>query len=262
MKKIHFSLDIIIEIGWLAIFLLSPIYFDTLIYQPFPTAWQVSFYTLLQITLFFWLIKIIFNFSEFKNEFKKRVKYILPFFIFLIFVFISTLLSRSLSFSFWGSYERCFGFLTWLHLFLFYCLLIFNLKTKDQLTKLIGVIFGTTFFICLYGVIQLFGFDFIKWEVNPSESYRIFSSLGQPNFLASWLLLVLPLISLFFFYCFNLAQKNGWQTIISHRSGETNDTFIADLAVAANASFIKAGAPNRGERVAKYNRLLEIEEII
>ena len=207
MKKIHFSLDIIIEIGWLAIFLLSPIYFDTLIYQPFPTAWQVSFYTLLQITLFFWLIKIIFNFSEFKNEFKKRVKYILPFFIFLIFVFISTLLSRSLSFSFWGSYERCFGFLTWLHLFLFYCLLIFNLKTKDQLTKLIGVIFGTTFFICLYGVIQLFGFDFIKWEVNPSESYRIFSSLGQPNFLASWLLLVLPLISLFFFYCFNFWRK-------------------------------------------------------
>ncbi|OQB44304.1 MAG: Enolase [Parcubacteria group bacterium ADurb.Bin159] len=62
--------------------------------------------------------------------------------------------------------------------------------------------------------------------------------------------------------CFDLAQKNGWQTIISHRSGETNDTFIADLAVAANASFIKAGAPNRGERVAKYNRLLEIEEII
>jgi putative inorganic carbon (HCO3(-)) transporter len=72
---------------------------------------------------------------------------------------------------------------------------------------LIGVIFGTTFFICLYGVIQLFGFDFIKWEVNPSESYRIFSSLGQPNFLASWLLLVLPLISLFFFYCFNFWRK-------------------------------------------------------
>lgn len=50
----------------------------------------------------------------------------------------------------------------------------------------------------------------------------------------------------------------GWEPIISHRSGETNDTFIADLAVAVGAKYIKAGAPARGERVAKYNRLFEI----
>jgi enolase len=60
--------------------------------------------------------------------------------------------------------------------------------------------------------------------------------------------------------CIDLAQKNNYQVVISHRSGETNDDFIADLAVAVNAQFIKAGAPNRGERVAKYNRLSEIEE--
>ncbi|MFW6102885.1 MAG: phosphopyruvate hydratase [Chloroflexota bacterium] len=56
------------------------------------------------------------------------------------------------------------------------------------------------------------------------------------------------------------AQKEGWTTIISHRSGETEDTTIADLAVATNSGFIKTGAPARGERVAKYNRLLRIEE--
>ncbi|MBI3955492.1 phosphopyruvate hydratase [Candidatus Gottesmanbacteria bacterium] len=55
-----------------------------------------------------------------------------------------------------------------------------------------------------------------------------------------------------------LAQKNNIKTIISHRSGETNDSFIADLAVAVNADMVKFGAPTRGERVAKYNRLLEI----
>ena len=49
---------------------------------------------------------------------------------------------------------------------------------------------------------------------------------------------------------------------ISHRSGETNDAFIADLAVAVKAPFIKAGAPARGERVAKYNRLLHLEETL
>jgi len=56
------------------------------------------------------------------------------------------------------------------------------------------------------------------------------------------------------------AQQAGWTTIISHRSGETEDTTIADLAVASNSAFIKSGAPCRSERLAKYNRLLRIEE--
>jgi enolase len=57
-----------------------------------------------------------------------------------------------------------------------------------------------------------------------------------------------------------LAQSHGMNAIISHRSGETEDTFIADLAVATNAGQIKTGAPARSERVAKYNQLLRIEE--
>ena len=58
----------------------------------------------------------------------------------------------------------------------------------------------------------------------------------------------------------NLAQKNNFKTIISHRSGDTEDTFIADLAVATKSSQIKTGSLARSERVAKYNRLLRIEE--
>ena len=57
-----------------------------------------------------------------------------------------------------------------------------------------------------------------------------------------------------------LAKSFGWKIMVSHRSGETNDDFIADFAVGIGADFIKAGAPARGERVAKYNRLLRIEE--
>ena len=59
-----------------------------------------------------------------------------------------------------------------------------------------------------------------------------------------------------------LAQKNNFGIMISHRSGETTDSTIADLAVAVGAERIKSGAPSRGERVEKYNRLMEIEEII
>ncbi|MBR3270460.1 MAG: phosphopyruvate hydratase, partial [Clostridia bacterium] len=57
-----------------------------------------------------------------------------------------------------------------------------------------------------------------------------------------------------------MAHKAGYTAIVSHRSSETEDTTIADLAVALNAGQIKTGAPSRSERVAKYNRLLRIEE--
>ena len=62
------------------------------------------------------------------------------------------------------------------------------------------------------------------------------------------------------FAALRLAQESGYGTVISHRSGETSDAFIADLAVATGAGQIKAGAPARGERVAKYNQLLRLRE--
>ena len=57
-----------------------------------------------------------------------------------------------------------------------------------------------------------------------------------------------------------LARKNKYRMIISHRSGETEDTFIADFAVGLNIPFIKTGSLSRGERIAKYNRLMKIED--
>ncbi|MFH1325991.1 MAG: phosphopyruvate hydratase [Candidatus Falkowbacteria bacterium] len=63
------------------------------------------------------------------------------------------------------------------------------------------------------------------------------------------------------FECVKLAKKNKYKIFVSHRSGETTDDFIADLAVAVGADYVKFGAPNRGERVCKYNRLMAIEEM-
>lgn len=62
--------------------------------------------------------------------------------------------------------------------------------------------------------------------------------------------------------CIRLAQKHSYKVIVSHRSGETTDDFIVDLAVACGADYLKAGSLSRGERLAKYNRLLEIADII
>lgn len=60
----------------------------------------------------------------------------------------------------------------------------------------------------------------------------------------------------------NLARKANWKVITSHRSGETNDSFIADFAVGVGSDYVKFGAPSRGERVAKYNRLSSIDQEI
>jgi enolase len=59
-----------------------------------------------------------------------------------------------------------------------------------------------------------------------------------------------------------LARKNGYRTIVSHRSGETEDTAIADIAVATNCGQIKTGSLSRTDRIAKYNRLFRIEEML
>jgi len=59
-----------------------------------------------------------------------------------------------------------------------------------------------------------------------------------------------------------MAQNNGFNTIMSHRSGETEDSTIADLAVALNCGQIKTGSASRTDRIAKYNQLLRIEEIL
>ena len=60
----------------------------------------------------------------------------------------------------------------------------------------------------------------------------------------------------------NLAFKSKWTVVVSHRSGDTEDSFIADLVVGLNAGQSKFGAPARSERIAKYNRLLRIEEVL
>jgi len=60
---------------------------------------------------------------------------------------------------------------------------------------------------------------------------------------------------------FNISKKANWKVIVSHRSGETEDNYISDLAYGINADYVKFGAPSRGERTSKYNRLLEIKEI-
>jgi len=219
--KIRFWLDI----SCLAVFLIVPFYFGQFFLKPFPIAWQISFYGCLLFCFFFWVLEVINSFfsrkgmkqdKKFSLSNKDLFLAVVPFFIFIVVNFLSSLFSEHSLISFWGSYERGFGFLTWLFLFLFYCFLIFNLKTKDQLVKIIGVIIGVNLFVCLYGLLQLTGFDFIQWSEEPVLTKRVFSTLGQPNFLGSWLVLTMPLIfwSLVFALLKAIKEKKSFLVVL------------------------------------------------
>lgn len=92
--------------------------------------------------------------------------------------------------------------------------------------------------------------EYLQKGINEAASTAILVKLNQIGSLTETLETI------------KLAQSNNQQVIISHRSGETEDTMIADLAVATNADFIKTGSFSRSERLCKYNRLLEIENIL
>lgn len=90
----------------------------------------------------------------------------------------------------------------------------------------------------------------IEWGIKEKLANAVLIKLNQIGTLTETISAV------------ELAYKNNWNCMISHRSGETEDTFIADLAVALNTGQIKTGAPARSERVAKFNQLLRIEEYL
>jgi len=90
----------------------------------------------------------------------------------------------------------------------------------------------------------------IKWGIEEKLANAVLIKLNQIGTLSETISAV------------ELAYKYNWNCMISHRSGETEDTFISDLAVALNTGQLKTGAPARGERIAKYNQLLRIEEYL
>lgn len=92
--------------------------------------------------------------------------------------------------------------------------------------------------------------DFLKKGIDTNTANSILIKVNQIGTLTETL------------HAIDLAHTNGYNSIISHRSGETEDAFIADLAVAVNSGQIKTGAPSRSDRVAKYNQLLRIEEML
>ncbi len=202
--KIEKNFNLVLESGWLLIFILSPLFFAPFVYG----TWQIGEYFLFQILteiiLFVWLAKIIIVFLARRQtpitQSPSTQSSILPAVIFIVVLGLATMFSQSPIHSFWGFYLRKMGYVTWLHFFVFFLVLFFNLKTQKQVARIFFVVALTSAAVAIYGFFQIFGFDIFPWSEAPFFSNRIFSSLGQPNFLASWLLLSLPFIIWVIFY--------------------------------------------------------------
>jgi len=193
--SLSYIFSVCLEFCWLMVIFLLPICFSLNIASP----WQIKytfFIYLVQALVFLWLAKIILTPHGLKKE---NLYKLFPVFIFIIVLGLATIFSQWPRMSFWGTYERKMGYLTWLHCFLFFLVLFFNFKSRAQLKRIAWTIFFATTIVVVYGLFQLLGLDPILWIERPLITKRIFSLVGQPNFLASWLLLTLPFIIWLFF---------------------------------------------------------------
>jgi len=145
------------------------------------------------------IVKIVLekNFIKKNLQFiKAQIKYFYIPFLFLGSLIIVTIFSSLRSNSFWGSYDFQFGLYSYLYFFIFFVFLSFSLDEENKLRRIIYAIFFSSFLVCLYGVAQILKIDPITWT---EEGGRAFSTLGQPNFLASYLLLTFP-VSIYLFF--------------------------------------------------------------
>jgi len=197
-----YLLSFIFEFTWLLIIGLLPVYFSLNTFS----AWVINkfafFVSLTIVLIFLWLAKMIFTESKSPDlqgrSGLKSLKPLIPIFIFILVLGCSTVFSLRPEISFWGSYQRKFGYFTWLLSFLFFLVLFFNLKTEKQIKRIVWVIFFSAIAVILYGFLQILGLDPIGWLEPPLLTKRVFSTIGQPNFLASWFLLVIPTIGWLF----------------------------------------------------------------
>jgi len=201
-------LNRIIEVGWLLIFGICPIFFSLICYSDFVISQYFLFCLLTEVILFFWLIKLILTFKSRTSNWKLNLRVILPACIFIFILGLTVIFSQSSYQSFWGSYSRKMGYLTWLHFFVFFLILFFNLKGKEQIKRILKTILFSSLAVITYGLCQFLGFDFVDWYEPASQTFRVFSTIGQPNFFGSWLLLVIPIIIWFLIHISEKFKKD------------------------------------------------------
>ena len=201
MKKesIIQTLNIFLESLWLGIILIVPIIFSYKqnFYDIFGLSKTLIFTCFIQVIIILYFLIIFLS-----NKFSYRINIFFVFltFLYLISIFISLFFSIHPLRSFEGSYVRQGNVYLYIHYFIFLFILILNLKNNRQIRRILYAILFSAFFVCLYGIIQYLDLDFLRWAKPAARTGRIFSSIGQPNFLGHWLIMIIPLTLYSIFY--------------------------------------------------------------
>jgi len=195
IKICNFFINFVI----LAIVFLIPIVFSIFgeVYNIFELNKIVYLRILLIIGVLFYILKV-FILEKIKYKFSSII-FLFSFLVVLSYL-ISTLLSIHPHVSFFGEYRRIQGFSSLIFYILFFIFSILNFKDKKQINRVLTSVLFSSFIVCFYGIIQYFSLDFLEWKEPFLLSGRIFSTLGQPNFLAHFLILVLPLTIYYLFF--------------------------------------------------------------
>jgi putative inorganic carbon (HCO3(-)) transporter len=187
-EKIIVWCDKIIDWLTMAVIFLTPLYFAYFAenYNVFELNKLLIVRIGVSLILFLWFVKISLGAKVFYFN-KKLLGLALA--VLLIYIFPGVVFSTKPYLSFWGSYERQQGIYSLIYYWLFFVLLIFNLRSWRQVKNLILAALAASGLVCLYGIAQHFNLDPQKWQ----EMGRAFSALGQPNFLGHYLIMVIPL---------------------------------------------------------------------
>lgn len=203
-KKIANICSLLSEFFILAIIFFTPLFFAFALKtnNQFELNKIVLFKILTILLFIFTALALIFNKSDIKQFFKNisanRRYFIIPL-LFILYLALSSIFSKNFSDAFFGSYFRGQGLEINIFYLLFFFLAIINIKSEKQVFRLLLAIFSSSVLVSLYGLLQSVGIDFISWAEPPLITKRIFSALGQPTFLASYLLLVIPIGFYLFF---------------------------------------------------------------
>jgi len=195
------------ELAILIIIGLTPIFFNYF----YPTNIDLNKLVIFKVSTLLLLFAVVWRFSEFKiNKSSNLWLRFLPFLVLFGFLIISLVFSVDVANSWFGSYDRHEGLVSWLFYGLWAILIalhfgpVIDLEKSSKLRRLLAISAGASFLVSIYALMQIFGFDFITWSESPAITGRAVSFLGQPNYLACWLILVLPLNA----YLFSTAKNN------------------------------------------------------
>jgi tetratricopeptide (TPR) repeat protein/O-antigen ligase len=215
----------IIEAGWLAALLVTPMFFNVYssrIFEPDKTAYVR---TIALIIFAAWLVKTVDSWKEIRpqlvnNPFERFLKFPLALLIagLLATYLLATIFSLAPSISMWGSYQRSQGVYTALAYLIIFLSILSNLRRQKQIDRLIDVAIVASLPVALYGVLQRYKLDPIPW--GGDVSVRITSSMGNSIFIAAFLIMLMPLIILKIIQVFQAinARKSNLSILILQQS--------------------------------------------